>query len=305
MFAGLLLLLSGSHLYGQATQPSDFEKCLGYPTLADEIRQEIGESQEKTTAEYDDGVRISSIRFDGAFHASAKQKRAIAAELMKHQADPKLQEFTERARDAWQRLGYFKALVQEPKVVYVRENPDEVSMSATIHVDEGPRYTFKTVEWRHGSVFSPDELTPLIPLRRGDIFNTERVREGLNALRQAYGEKGYINFTAVPDTILDDSSHEVTLVLDLDEGKQFRVGSVKVIGSPNADEQKIVDEARASIGLPYTPTLWERALQDTHLRHFRPERDAETKENNQDSTVDIFLTFDHSPPFECPAPDAD
>lgn len=311
MFAGLVLLLSASLLLAQSREKSEFEKCFGYPTLADEIRQMTGEPSEEAgvdmsgqTLDVSDGIQIGDIRFSGAIRASASERGAIAAELMKQPADFQLQEFTERARDAWQQQGYFKAVLSEPKIVSVKKKGDEATISATIHVEEGPRYTFKDVAWQRASAYSPEELTPLMPLRRGDIFNTERVRQGLQALREAYGRKGYINFTAVPDTLIDESTHEITLVIDLDEGTQFRVGDVILVTRPTDDEMPVVEaimqKARALIGQPYDSLRVEQIFEGTR---FPPDQTIEVQQNNEAATVDILFTSGAR--FRCPADPAD
>ena len=40
-------------------------------------------------------------------------------------------------------------------------------------------------------------------------------------MHSAYVERRYLDFTAVPDTSIDDSSHVIGVVIDCDEGKQF------------------------------------------------------------------------------------
>ena len=41
-------------------------------------------------------------------------------------------------------------------------------------------------------------------------------------MRSAHVERHYLNFTMVPETTIDDSSHVISVVIDCDEGKQFR-----------------------------------------------------------------------------------
>ena len=48
-------------------------------------------------------------------------------------------------------------------------------------------------------------------MKDGDIFSREKVAKGLENLRKAYGEYGYINFTSVPDTKFDEEKKLVFL----------------------------------------------------------------------------------------------
>lgn len=86
-------------------------------------------------------------------------------------------------------------------------------------------------------------LRVLFPIKDGDIFDRNAIAKGLENLREAYGELGYINFTSVPDTKFDDDKKLCFLEIDMDEGKQFYVSSIDIVG---ADPQVLND-------LPLTP----------------------------------------------------
>jgi hypothetical protein len=54
------------------------------------------------------------------------------------------------------------------------------------------------------------------------------------------GAKGYVNLSAVPDTMVDDASHQISLSIDLNEGMIFRCGKLLVQGEesrPRAREK--------------------------------------------------------------------
>jgi outer membrane protein assembly factor BamA len=87
-----------------------------------------------------------------------------------------------------------------------------------------------TVTLTDPPVFSAEELRNLIPLQDGDILSAEKIRDGLAALGQLYGEHGYIDFVAAPLTDIDDEHQIVSLTIDLIEDKQFRIGKIEVSG---------------------------------------------------------------------------
>ena len=138
------------------------------------------------------------------------------------------QELSERIKDAFQRRGFFKTEVVKPLHVAVIDGlarPSPVDVEAVIK--EGDRYRLGNIELRGYKAFDSQTLRPLFPLNRGDIFDIEKVRQGLEALRDLYGESGYLNFTPVPDTQFDESNHTISLVMDVDEGEQFRIEAVE------------------------------------------------------------------------------
>lgn len=44
----------------------------------------------------------------------------------------------------------------------------------------------------------------------------------LDQMHSAYVERRYLNFTSIPNTTIDDSHHVISVLIDCDEGKQFR-----------------------------------------------------------------------------------
>ena len=78
-------------------------------------------------------------------------------------------------------------------------------------------------------------------------FSRAKIAIGLENLRKAYGNFGYINFTSVPDTTFDDENHSISLDIDMDEGMQFVIGGVNVLGLDEPARQELLD------GLPIKP----------------------------------------------------
>jgi len=217
----------------------------------------------------------------------------------------KLTEDTELVRDAYQRQGYFKAVVGDPKtkirdtgtsgfhIPLIMKGPGKV-IDITLPVEEGDRYRLKEIKFT-GNKAIPNEaaLRRLIPMKDGDIFNIELVRKGLKNLRDAYGAAGYINFTPVPDTQFDDEKKLISLTIDVDEGKQFYVRRIEFKGNTTTRDKVIRRELALEEGQLYNSKAWEFSiLRLNQLGYFdtlKPEQDSEVKQNNQDGTVDITL----------------
>ena len=86
--------------------------------------------------------------------------------------------------------------------------------------------------------------------------------KGLEDLRKAYGEIGFINFTSAPDTQFDDENGLISLVIDVDEGKQFRIGSVKVLGLDDAGREEML-KTLPKRGETFNDRIWEKSLVST------------------------------------------
>jgi len=216
----------------------------------------------------------------------------------------KLTEDAERVRYFYQTKGYFKALVGDPKTQIhdtsgvrwyfpFKPSPGK-AVDITIPVEEGQRYRLKDITFTgNKAVTNTKALRSLFKIKDGDVFDTEAIRKGLEALRKAYAALGYINFTPVPNTDADDEKRLISLRIDVDEGKQFYVRRIEFQGNTTTRDKVIRRELALEEGNIYNGNLWELSLlrlnQLQYFQPLKPEQDSEIKQNVQDGTVDITL----------------
>jgi outer membrane protein assembly factor BamA len=62
----------------------------------------------------------------------------------------------------------------------------------------------------------------MLKLTSGDIFSPAKIQQGFDQIHRAYLERRYPNFTMIPDINIDDSRQVISVVVECDEGKQFR-----------------------------------------------------------------------------------
>jgi len=185
----------------------------------------------------------------------------------------KLDEDTERVRNEYQNRGYFKMnTAGEPKVeihdtghkgahVPLLQPGAGKSVDITMVIDEGERYILGGITFKNNkAVQNVKALRAIFPIKDGDVFNKEKVAKGLENLRKAYGELGYINFTSIPDTRFDDDKKLIYLDIDVDEGKQFYVRRIEFQGNTTTRDKVIRREVALEEGSVYNSRLWEMSL---------------------------------------------
>jgi len=214
----------------------------------------------------------------------------------------KLDEDAERVRYLYQTKGYFKALVNDPKTQirdtkpgfpYIGRKGGKV-VDITVPVEEGDRYRLGTITFTGGkAITNTKALRAQFPIKDGDIFNRESIAKGLENLRKAYGTLGFINFSAVPQTSIDEGKKQVSLAIDLDEGKAFMVRRIEFTGNTTTRDKVIRRELALEEGNVYNSHLWELSLlRLNQLNYFEPlkvEQDSEVKQDAQNGTVDLTL----------------
>jgi outer membrane protein insertion porin family len=145
-------------------------------------------------------------------------------------ADSVATEVIERVRVAWQDRGYFKVQVRGDAKMLTR-SPTSTRIAITALVDEGHQYRLREITFKNNiAIGNTQALRNLFPIKDGDVFSRKEIANGLENLSKAYGQVGYVNFTSIPNTGIDDEHGLIDLDIDVDEGKQFYVSSVNVLG---------------------------------------------------------------------------
>jgi outer membrane protein insertion porin family len=263
-------------------------------------------------------IKVGNIRFQGNKHVSSRELRAAMHNLhpigiprsiylenifARTFDSSKLEEDTERVRDDMRHHGYFEALVEDPKTqlrdtggfhIPPFQKGHGKAMDITMPVQEGERYRLKNIAFKNNkAILNTSLLRQLFPLKDGDIFDTRLVQKGLENLRKAYGEIGYINFTAVPETDIDHDKKLLTLNVDVDEGKPFFVRRIEFQGNTTTRDRVIRRELLVQEGQVFNSRLWElsvlRLNQLNYFEALKPEDDTERKIDEKDGTVDLTV----------------
>jgi outer membrane protein insertion porin family len=265
-------------------------------------------------------VKVGNISFTGNQHVSSRELRSAMKNLRpigiphsiifenlfaKTYDASKLEEDAERVRRAYQDRGYFRASTGEP-LTHLR-NESGLSfftfrprkgkrIDIRIPVDEGARYRLGSITFK-GNKAVPDAnlkaLRAQFPLKDGEYFNFTAFGKGLQNLQKAYGQLGYINFSASPVPQIDDDKKTVSFVVDLEEGKPFYVSRIEFQGNTVTRDFVIRRELLLEEGQVYNSHLWELSLlRLNQLDYFNPlkvDQDSETHQNPEAGTVDLLL----------------
>jgi outer membrane protein insertion porin family len=265
-------------------------------------------------------VKVGNISFTGNQHLSSRQLRYAMRNLRpigiphsiifenlfaKTYDASKLEEDGERVRQAYRDKGYFRASTGDPQTHLRNEGGLSFftfrprrgkRIDIRIPVDEGARYRLGSITFT-GNKAVPDAnlkaLRAQFPMKDGDWFNYTAFGKGLQNLQKAYGQLGYINFSASPVPKIDDDKKIVSFVVDLEEGKQFYVSRIEFQGNTVTRDFVIRRELALEEGQIYNSHLWELSLlRLNQLDYFDPlkvDQDSETHQNPEAGTVDLLL----------------
>ncbi len=293
----------------------------GHPDAKVEIEvEEISQTTIALIFNVDEGprVRIKSISFTGA-DPKFSQKRLRGAMKVVKQAGliatfksldvyfkPKLEYDLENVRQYLGSKGYLNAKLEEPKVervenvgggipIFTRKGP---GLKITVPIEVGRRYKVTKVTEEGITLFQAGVVSLVSGLRAGEYANAETIRKGIyekEGIKGLYGDRGYINASAELEpkfTDKTDEEGEVEFTIKVDEGKQYTLRRLEFIGNTNTRDRVMRREVVINEGDPYSRRYWDLSilrLNQLGLFDEVKEKDAITRTNDRDQTVDIDL----------------
>ncbi len=263
-------------------------------------------------------VKVGKILFDGNENLSDRTLRnamvnskpigiphsIILEDLFARTFDAsKLDEDTERVREAYRDRGYFKAVTLEAKTKirtttgfnpFLLKPTEGKKIDILIPVEEGGRYRLGGITFvNNKAVTNTRVLRAQFAMKDGDWFDAQTFGKGIENLRKAYGSQGYIDFTGVPTPRTDEAKHLVYLEIDCQEGKQFRVSRIEFQGNTITRDKVIRRELLLEEGQTYNSQLWDLSLlrlnQLNYFETLKADQDSESRKDEDNGTVDLLL----------------
>ena len=284
-----------------AQLPERLERCLPYPTFAQEIRA-MKEETEPTQEQPPEIKRtIISVKFDPETHLPQSLRTQIVRSI-------KYEQFYDDSESDWlselqevgikgllQDSGYFRPKV-EADAHFIDGNLRNRRYSLTLHIEGGWQYrlgeiSFLNVRENEALVFPTSELREHIHLRRGELFNVSKIRNGIEEMYKLYASKGYIDMVPDPDIQNDHDGGPIDVVMKLDEGKRYRVGKIEFFGLNEKTQNQLTPKLKPG-------DVFNRNLVDEVFKRNKPLlppdaswEDVSVHKNTKEGTVDIRFDF--------------
>jgi outer membrane protein insertion porin family len=263
-------------------------------------------------------VRIKEIQFTGDRDGFSQRRLRGAMKLVKESGlistftskdiyfKDKLQHDLELVRFYLGQKGYLQAKIGEPEI----EKAGTVSsglpipllrktgpgLKISIPIEVGRRYRIKKVEEKGVTILQAGIVKAVSGLREGEWVDAKKIQDNVfKGIKDLYGQYGYIQASVDFIPKFNDTSPEegeVEITLEVDEGRQFTLRRLEFIGNTNTRDVVLRREVAINEGDPYNKRYWDYSivkLNQLGLFDEIKEKDAITRTNDRDQTVDIDL----------------
>ncbi len=231
----------------------------------------------------------------------------------------KYEEDAERVGQYYRNQGFVQARIGAPEMKTLAESADKKTrwIELRIPVTEGPRFRVGEVGFDGNTIVKTEGLRPLFKLTKGEYYNEEAVRKGLEKAREIYGSVGYWEFTGYPDTTprdtgIGDLPGQVPAVLSLvppttnpivdvtmrmQEGKQYFVNKITFTGNTTTRDNVVRREIQLGEGGVFnTESLKYSVRRLNQLGYFKQLDEQKAidvqKTPGKENTVDLTLKLE-------------
>ncbi len=211
-------------------------------------------------------VRIQKIEFVGAESFKQKKLRKIlktkqrwlfswltGSAVLK---DEQFEDDKEKLIEFYQNEGYIDFEIKEVQFDYVTPR----KLVIRLIVSEGTRYKVGQITFKGNALFTTNDIykginvegrTKRIEMTVGKIFTPKGLTKDVDAIRDFYGAKGYIDTRIAAIKNANTTTGTIDLLYDVDEGNKSFIEKIEIKGNDKTKDKVIRRELAVSPGETY------------------------------------------------------
>ncbi|TNE71966.1 outer membrane protein assembly factor BamA [bacterium] len=167
-------------------------------------------------------------------------------------------------------------IVRDSVYIYTYKKGVE-AIGVDIEIYEGPRFKVRNVTWEGNTVYTDEQLSASLDLRKGDVYNQQKFEENLyfnknnTDVSSKYQDIGYLFFQVEPKvTTVGEDSLDFHFLIAEDE--KAIIKEVSFSGNTRTHDQVVRRNLRTVPGATYSRQNIQRSIRElATLSYFQPE----------------------------------
>ena len=284
------------------------EKGLQFGTASYKTESMAGGSKVVFVVDEGPKVRIGKIEFEGNTVFTDAKLRKKMKDTKQHGMfswatrkddfeKEKFEKDMEKVRELYYDDGYVNAKLDEPKIELYDDKGGLFGgktkrIKMTIPVEEGNQYKTGEITFEGNTVFTDEQLRPLLELKQGTVFSRGLLKKGMEEIQKVYGDQGYIYASLGPVFNPDEENKIINVPIQVEENGQFFVNRIEFTGNTYTRDKVIRREMLVQEGELLRVTRFRDSIDRIYRLGFfddlKPNiQPSEGAQNRADISIDV------------------
>jgi outer membrane protein insertion porin family len=189
----------------------------------------------------------------------------------------------ERLSAYYYNKGYINHKIAEPEVKI-----GEKWISILISIQEGDQYRIGDVTLK-GDLIDEEDIKKKAGIKKGEIFNREKLRKAVMAITEFYADKGYANAEITPDTQIDDREKTVRVSFDIKKNQKVYFGKIRIFGNTKTRDKVIRRELEVNEGDLFSSSLLKKSNENLKSLRYFEDVVFQTAKGETDEEMDLTV----------------
>ncbi len=242
-------------------EKAGYQKTTAKPVVS--IDENVGRGSVNFEIKETHKIRIKAIKFEGVtgykdrkLRKVLKTKRAWLFSWLTGGNVYKEEQFEDdkdRLIEFFQNEGYIDAEIKEVKFDTVSKK----KMNVRFIINQGQRYKVGDIAFKGNKLFTTNDIykgfvsegkRQKMEMLVGKYFTPKGLNKDLEAIRDFYGSKGYVDAKVNADKIPNTTTGTMDVVYDIDEGEKFFIEKIEIKGNEKTKDKVIRRELSVTPG---------------------------------------------------------
>lgn len=125
----------------------------------------------------------------------------------------------------------------------MQEDPASDKLIVEITAHRGSQYHIGDIQIEGNTLVSTDDLQSKLSVKEGSIYSPQKIQESSQLMKDAYGQKGYIDASVNYETSLKEDEPVFDLNFSVDEGQKYQIGLIYIFGNTSTKNNVILRES--------------------------------------------------------------
>lgn len=187
--------------------------------------------------------------------------------------------------------GYLEAKISQPKIDLA--NPKKIQIE--VEIVEGPQYHLGDIDFKGDFLTTKEVLFKVLKIKRGAVYSNSAIRRDVNALMEKFANQGYAYVEVNPETSVDNKSHLVNLIFEIDKKKRVSFERIQIVGDTKTRDKVIRRELRVAEGELYSATNLNKSRDRLKRTGYFKEVDFSTSRGSTEEKINLDVKVEEAP----------